>query len=267
MNNGSPARRKESLAFTLIELLVVIAIIAILAALLLPALAKAKQKALQAACTHNLKQLGYGVGMYSQENNDFLPGPAWSGIFCIYKDNNPNVPLSSDPNKYYGALAAYIYTYLASPAPVPTPTPLIGQTSQVMICPAGWRSIPQGQTFHVPDSVPVMLFSPSSIYADPPDNTILLFNYPFGRPNGGVAPPPLLPDGSSPMHKVAEIPRPSVQWAICDADKVNVPSGATYYSWLPNKPVHGTTKSGNTTLAARQNLFFDFHTATLKMNP
>ena len=91
-------RHRHPEAFTLIELLVVIAIIAILASILLPALAKAREKAYQATCYNKLKNLGLATLMYHDDFDQFPLG--WysgvSGTFNIwYSQINPYIAKTS----------------------------------------------------------------------------------------------------------------------------------------------------------------------------
>ena len=102
--------QRHQRGFTLIELLVVIAIIAILAAILFPVFSKAREKARQAKCISNQKQVTLAITIYTQENDEALPGSAWTsetGLTGKVLDC-PNTSNS-------GSAAAPDYLYFAGP--------------------------------------------------------------------------------------------------------------------------------------------------------
>jgi len=90
-------------AFTLIELLVVIAIIAILAAILFPVFAQARAKARQASCSSNLRQLGLGVRMYTQDYDERYPFGGWmpQGNIGTWDWQNSIAPYIKNKGLYY----------------------------------------------------------------------------------------------------------------------------------------------------------------------
>jgi prepilin-type N-terminal cleavage/methylation domain-containing protein/prepilin-type processing-associated H-X9-DG protein len=104
-------------AFTLIELLVVIAIIAVLAAMLLPALALAKEKARSISCLNNLKQIGTAMTMYSDDNTGFLVPAEYSvNNGAAYRAGWPTIlhetkylPSETAPTFYSIALGNYVF--------------------------------------------------------------------------------------------------------------------------------------------------------------
>jgi prepilin-type N-terminal cleavage/methylation domain-containing protein/prepilin-type processing-associated H-X9-DG protein len=119
--NFKPGMRQGARGFTLIELLVVIAIIAILAGLLLPVLAKAKEKGKRTVCISNLKQWSLAQSLYVDENNQIYPmtkipngtlgaaggynedNPSWTDLFDFEVQSPPQ-----GRDAWFNALPRYV---------------------------------------------------------------------------------------------------------------------------------------------------------------
>ncbi len=125
--------------FTLIELLVVIAVIAILAALLLPTLAKAKDKAKQVSCVSNQRQWGLAFQMYASDYNDGIPrdGMNTSGMYGAGDSQQPNAWFNLLPT-FVGEkpLSAYTANATGSAQQNSEILPFPGGVGKIYQCPA-----------------------------------------------------------------------------------------------------------------------------------
>ena len=231
---------KNQKAFTLIELLVVIAIIAILAALLLPALSRAKTRAVQIQCVSNYKQAGVALHLYLDEHNDQLP-PGANADAPNYLDLTETPAYNAAYTNY---LSFYLAPYAAQVAAEQTGTAKTNIV-KILACP-GYPSVaPNGYNPESDGYAHYFSFTLTRLNNPPLDQ---LPGFPFGRKVTGQL--------ALKLSEISAVVPLSDVWALADLDLDSIQGDfGDKQDYIALKPAHVTS---------RNYLFFDSHVAGKK---